>query len=165
MERMRYSSTQHDLSSLKDDMTAFIEGHGLRRFQGYVAEEVASVSWDPRGNPDAWKDFVELAKHAGVTFLTMNEASLEQPDVDFLVERLRNARFPSEEDIEEARWLRSYIGKTGFLQLGWPQQGVMFLYEVSTAWYDRYQGLLEMAEEFDGTVPDGATGPDADEER
>jgi hypothetical protein len=165
MERMRHSTKQDDLTSLKDDMTAFIEGHGLRRFQGYVAEEVPSVAWDGRGDPDAWKDFVELAKHAGASFLTMNDALLAQADVDFLVERLRNSRFPNEEDIEEARWLRAYIGKTGFLQLGWPQQGVMFLYEISTAWYDRYQGLLEMAEEFDGTVPDEATGTDPDEER
>ena len=165
MEPMRHSTKQDDLTGLKDDMTAFIEGHGLRRFQGYVAEEVASVSWDTRGDADAWKDFVELAKHAGATFLTMNDALLEQSDVDFLVERLRNARYPNDEDIEEARWLRTYIGKTGFVQLGLPQQGVMFLYEVSTTWYDRYQGLLEMAEEFDGTVPDEATGPDADEER
>lgn len=165
MEPMRYSTKQDDLTGLKDDMTAFIEGHGLRRFQGYVAEEVASVSWDARGNPDAWKDFVELAKHAGASFLTMNDALLEQSDVDFLVERLRNSHFPNDEDIEEARWLRTYIGKTGFVQLGWPQQGVMFLYEISTAWYDRYQGLLEMAEEFDGTVPDEATGTDPDEER
>ena len=61
MERMRHSTKQDDLTGLKDDMTAFIEGHGLHRFKGYVAEEVASVSWDARGNPDAWKDFVELA--------------------------------------------------------------------------------------------------------
>ena len=32
-----------DLSSLKDDMNAFILGHGLSRFQGYVTEEVHSV--------------------------------------------------------------------------------------------------------------------------
>ena len=165
MEPMRQSTKQDDLTSLKDDMTAFIEGHGLRRFQGYVAEEVPSVNWDARGDSDAWKDFVELAKHAGASFLTMNDALLGQPDVDFLVERLRNARFPADEDVEEARWLRTYIGKTGFLQLGWPQQGVMFLFEISTAWYDRYQGLLEMAEEFDGTVPDEATGSDPEEER
>ena len=165
MERMRHSTKQDDLTGLKDDMTAFIEGHGLRRFQGYVAEEVPSVAWEARGNPDAWKDFVELAKAAGANFLTMNDALLQQSDVDFLVERLRNARFPNDEDVEEARWLRTYIGKTGFLQLGWPQQGVMFLYEIATGWYERYQGLLEMAEEFDGSVPDEATGTDPEEER
>jgi len=55
-----------DLTTLKDDMTAFIEGQGMRRFFGYVeCEEVPSVLWDASPNPDGWKDFVELAKAAG----------------------------------------------------------------------------------------------------
>ena len=62
-----------DLSSLKDDMNAFILGHGLSRFQGYVTEDVHSVMWDPRDNPESWKDFVELAKKAGSEFLSMDE--------------------------------------------------------------------------------------------
>ena len=55
-----------DLSTVKDDMVAFIEGHGMRRFHGYVDyEEVQCVMWEMGGNPDGWKDFVELAKTAG----------------------------------------------------------------------------------------------------
>ena len=50
--------------------------------------------------------------------------------------------------MEEARWLRNYVGKTGFIQLGWPHQGIMFLYEVSTEWYERYQHLLDLVEDF-----------------
>src|ERR1039458_1535163 len=47
---------------MKDDMTAFIEGLGMRRFFGYVeCEEVPSVLWDSGQNPDGWKDFVELS--------------------------------------------------------------------------------------------------------
>ena len=38
------SPAPDDLASLKDDMIAFIEGHGMRRFPGYVDyEEVQSV--------------------------------------------------------------------------------------------------------------------------
>lgn len=144
-----------NLTSLKDDMTAFIEGHGMRRFAGYVTDDVTSVAWETGDNPDAWKDFVELAKAASATFLTMNDAVLEKEDVDLLVERLRNANeFGDQEDEEDARLLRAYIGKTGFIQLGWPHQGVMFLYEVSTPWYDRYQRLMEAAEDFGGFVID-----------
>ena len=150
-----------DLSNLKDDMNAFILGHGLSRFQGYVTEDVHSVMWDPRGNPESWKDFVELAKHAGATFLTMSDVVLEKEDLDFLVDRLKNANYPDEEDIEEARWLRTYIGKTGFVQLGWPYQGTVLLFESSTEWYDRYQRLVDMAEEYGGIVFDE---PDADDE-
>lgn len=153
-----------DLSSLKDDMTAFIEGHGMRRFHGYVNEEVHSVMWDAAGNVDSWKDFVEIAKAAGGTFLTMNEVVLEKEDVEYLVERLRNSEYVNEEDVEEARWLRAYVGKTGFVQLGWPHQGTMFLCEVSTDWYDRYQRLLDVAEEYGGIMID-EMNDDQDDER
>ena len=47
------SRMSDDLSSLKDDMVAFIFGHGMSRFQGYVTEDVHSVMWDPRGNPES----------------------------------------------------------------------------------------------------------------
>src|SRR5436305_270684 len=146
---------QDNLTSLKDDMTAFIEGHGMRRFSGYVTDEVPSVNWESGDNPDSWKDFVELAKAAGATFLTMNDVVLEKEEVDFLIERLRNASDAGAgDDEEEARLLRIYIGKTGFIQLGWPHQGVMFVYEISTQWYDRYQRLMEAAEDFGGFVID-----------
>jgi hypothetical protein len=153
---------QQDLSTLKDDMTAFIEGHGMRRFHGYATEDLHSVMWDSGDNPDSWKDFVELAKASGAAFLTMNEVVLDREDLDYLAERLRNAAYPNDEDLEEARWLRSYVGKTGFIQLGWPYQGVMFLFEVSTDWYDRYQRLLDLAEDFGGIAFDET---DQDDER
>ncbi len=140
-----------DLSSLKDDMVAFILGHGMSRFQGYVTEDVHSVMWDPRDNPESWKDFVELAKKAGCAFLSMDEEVLERDELDYLVQRLQQATYPSDDDIEEARWLRSFVGKTGFLQLGWPHQGIMFLFEISTEWYERYQRLLDLVEDF-GTL-------------
>ena len=135
-------------------MTAFIEGHGMRRFSGYVTEEVPSVAWDSGDNPDSWKDFVELAKGSGATFLTMNEVTLDKDELDFLIERLRQAPRSGDEDIEEARLLRTYTGKTGFLQLGWPYQGVMFLYESSTEWYERYQRLMDLAEDLGSMMMD-----------
>jgi len=50
---------EQDLTILKDDMVAFIEGHGLRRFNAYVSDEVANVPWSTdEDHPDAWKDFV-----------------------------------------------------------------------------------------------------------
>jgi len=150
-----------NLAGLKDDMTAFIEGHGMKRFSGYVSDDVQSVTWEAGDNPDAWKDYVELAKAAGATFLTMNEMVLEREELDFLIERLRNALHPNEEDIEEARLLRTHVGKTGFLQLGWPHQGVVFLFEASAEWYERYQHLMEVAEEF-GSIMIDESGEDED---
>ena len=158
----RETPMPEDLSSLKDDMNAFIVGHGLGRFQGYVTEEVRSVMWDPRDNPESWKDFVELAKKAGATFLSMDEEVLQRDELDYLMQRLQHTSFPSDEDMEEARWLRNYIGKTGFIQLGWPHQGIMFLFEVSTEWYERYQHLLDLVEDFGTMAFDDS---DQDDER
>src|SRR2546422_4912941 len=88
------SPAPDDLTSLKDDMVAFIEGHGMRRFHGYVnAEEVPCVPWDTAENPDGWKDFVELAKASGANFLTMNSFTLDKEDVDWVVESLRNSHY------------------------------------------------------------------------
>jgi len=139
-----------DLHNLKDDMTAFIEGHGMRRFPGYVGDEVVSIQWNDDENPEAWKDFVELAKAANVPFLTMDDMVLTKEDLDFLIDRLQDGAYG--DDLEDARWLRTYIGKTGFVQLGFAHQGAIFLYEVSTEWYDRYQHVLDTAEAIGGLL-------------
>ena len=151
-----------DLAGLKDDMIAFIEGHGIRRFFGYVDfEEVQSVMWEAGENPDAWKDFVEVAKLASTPFITMHTWILTREELDELVARLTRADFSNDEDLEDARWLRAYIGKTGYVQLGWAYQGCMFLYEANTEWYDRYQRMLELSEDFGGIPIDE---PDQDED-
>lgn len=151
-----------DLTTLKDDMVAFVEGHGMRRFPGYIDyEEVQTVIWKSEDNPDSWKDFVELAKAAGAPFLTMDSWALRREELDEMLERLGKAEFTNDEDLEEARWLRTYVGKTGFVQLGFAFQGVMMVYEISTDWYDHYQHLTELSEDFGGIPIDE---PDQDEE-
>jgi hypothetical protein len=67
-----------NLISLKDDMIAFIAGHGMRRFNGYITEEVPTVIFEEE-NSDGWKDFVEHAKEAGAPFITMSEVTLTAP--------------------------------------------------------------------------------------
>lgn len=152
-----------DLTTLKDDMIAFIEGHGMRRFHGYVDfDEVQSVMWDANDNPEAWKDFVELAKASGAPFLTMHSWALQREEQEEMIRRISGAEYTNDEDLEDARWLRTYIGKTGFVQLGWAYQGTIFLYEASTEWYDRYQRLIDLAEDFGGIPIDGS-GPDEDD--
>lgn len=148
---------EQDLNNLKDDMVAFIEGHGLKRFNGVIKDEVPSVLWQPDDqHADAWKDFVELAKASGVQFVTMSYSSVDAEDVDFLIERLEDLSYMTVEDMEEARWLRNFVGKVGRVQLGFPSQGVMFLYEVSTDWYENYERLESAADEFDGILIDDA---------
>ncbi|HLW53504.1 MAG TPA: hypothetical protein VKW06_11735 [Candidatus Angelobacter sp.] len=146
---------EQDLHTVKDDMVAFIEGHGLRRFNAYIGDDVPSVPWTAdEDHPDAWKDFVELAKASGVQFVTMNFVDLDKEDVDLLVNRLQEIEYMNEEDLEEARWLRNFVGKVGFVQLGFPCQGVVFVYEMATPWYESFQRLEDAADDYDGILID-----------
>ena len=86
-----------NLHSLKDDMVAFIEGHGMRRLPGYVGEDVPSVLWEDEANADSWKDLVETAKAASAPFLTLSEVVLDPEEMDLLFEKLREQNFPDEE--------------------------------------------------------------------
>jgi hypothetical protein len=144
-----------NLLSLKDDMVAFIAGHGMRRLPGYVTEEVPTVLFE-EDNPDGWKDFVEHAKAAGAPFVTMSEVVLEKSDVAILLEQLRESTFSADEevDLDDAEALIKHVGKAGYLQLGFAHQGVMFLFETSTDWYDRFQDLMEAATDIGGLVVD-----------
>ncbi|HXB20248.1 MAG TPA: hypothetical protein VNV88_02645 [Candidatus Solibacter sp.] len=147
---------EQDLNNLKDDMIAFIEGHGMKRFPGIVNEDAAGVLWtSPEEDQlDSWKDFVELAKASGVTFVTMRHETLEAEEVDFLVDRLEDCSYLTDEDVEEARWLKNFVGKVGHLELGFPCQGVMFMYTISTEWYENFERLESTADDFEGILID-----------
>jgi hypothetical protein len=144
-----------NLLSLKDDMVAFIAGHGMRRLPGYVTDEVPTVLFE-EDDADSWKDFVEHAKAAGAPFVTMSEVVLEKSDVAILLEQLRDHTLADDEeiDLDDAESLLKHVGKAGYLQLGFPYQGVMFLFEISTDWYDRFQDLMDAATDLGGLVVD-----------
>ncbi len=145
-----------NLAGLKDDMVAFIEGHGLRRLPGYVTEDIPAVLWENEENPDSWKDFVEMAKHAGALFITISEVTLTRKDLEELEEEASAVNFPDEEDSElvEVQWLEKHTGKVGYIQLGFVHQGVVFLHESTTEWYERYQELVEGIESLSDIVID-----------
>ena len=154
-----------NLLSLKDDMVAFIEGHGLHRLPGYVTDDIPSIVWEGQGNADSWKDFVEMAKHVGAPFVTFSEMKLEREELDELVAEASEMNFPDEEATElvEAQWLRKYAGMLGYIQLGFVYQGLVFLHETTTEWYERFQTLVEDIESFQDIVIDDHSHDDEDE--
>ncbi len=152
-----FSMHVDNLASTKDDMVAFIEGHGIRRVPAHAGDDLPSILWEDEGNPDSWKDFVETAKAAGATFITMSDEVLEKEDVEILIEEVQEQEYTIDEassasELDEAQSLVNHIGKVGHLQLGFPHQGIMFLYQTSTEWYDRYQQLLDAVGDLSNIV-------------
>ncbi len=155
----------HDnLLILKDDMVAFLTGHGLRQFPGYVGDDVPSVLWEDQGDPDGWKRLVETAKAAGSPFLTLSDVVIEDEELDVILEKLREQNFPDEDapEFDEVEALRKHAGKIGFLQLGFVHQGVAFLHESASEWYERYEDLVEAVDEFN--ISNVVFDEDSDEE-
>jgi len=144
------------LLSLKDDMIAYIAGHGLRRIPAFVSEDIASVLWEDENNPDGWKEFVETAKAAGAAFLTMSEVVLKADDVDMLMDQMHEFDLPDQEtadvEFDQAQALKAHAGKIGFLQLGFAHQGIMFVHETTTEWYEQYQWLLDSIDDLSDIV-------------
>ncbi len=155
---------QDNLLALKDDMVAFLTGHGLRQFPGYVGDDVPSVLWEDDEDPDGWKRLVETAKAAGTAFLTISDVVITDEELDALLEKLREQNFPDEDapEFEGVDALRKHVGKVGFLQLGFVHQGVAFLHETASDWYEQYEELIEAVEEFG--LSDVVFDEDSDEE-
>jgi hypothetical protein len=144
-----------DLTAVKDDMVAFIAGHGLRRMNSFVPEDVATVLFE-EDDVDGWKDFVEHAKAANAPFLTMSEVILEPEDVATLIGQVRDQEFGIHDavEMESAQDLMQHVGKVGYLQLGFAHGGVIFLYETATEWYDQFQELMDSVSELGHMILD-----------
>ena len=132
-----------NLLSLKDDMVAFIEGHGLRRLPGYVTEDIPS---DSVGGPRQSRRVERLCRDGqarGAPFITFSEMTLEREELDALIEEAGEMNFPDEEATElvEAQWLRKYAGMVGYIQLGFVYQGMV----VSARDHDRVVRALPVA--------------------
>jgi hypothetical protein len=144
-----------DLTAVKDDMIAFIAGHGLRRMNSFVPEDIPTVLFE-EDDVDGWKDFVEHAKAANAPFLTMSDVLLEPEDVSTLIAQARDQRFATDapELASEAQALMQHVGKIGYLQLGFAHGGVIFLYETATEWYDQFQELMDSVADFGHLIVD-----------
>jgi hypothetical protein len=106
-----------------------------------------------------------MAKHVGAPFVTFSEMTLEREELDALIEQANEMNFPDEEttEIVEANWLRKYSGMVGYIQLGFVFQGIAFLHETTTEWYERFQSLVDDIEGFQDIVIEDSDDEDEDE--
>lgn len=151
-----------DLNGIHDDIEAFTAGLGLHCFPGFVSDAVPSILWESEDTLESWKDFLELARNSEVPFVTMSSAELEGEELEELVVSFERAGFEHAEELEEARQLRGCLRRLGFIQLGFPCQGVMFVCELTTSWYDNFRQLQEAVGEINNPLP-GEAGAEEDE--
>lgn len=162
-----------NLIPLKDDMVAFIEGHGMRHFPALIPEDTPRIWWTDATDPspentakESWKDFVEMAKTAGAPMVCIGEDVLDKTTLELLVNELQaisgaDAFGP---EMEKANGLFLQVGKVGHIELAFAHQGVLFVHESVTDWYKRYRELVETIDHLQ-EIFEAAYDDDLDEEQ
>lgn len=147
--------TTENLAALKDDMIAFIEGHGMRRFPALIPEDTPRVWWEDAdgqtdSSSDSWKDFVETAKAVGASMVCIAEDRLERITLELLASELEDVASAEAyaAEMEKIDTLYPQVGKVGHLELAFAHQGVLFVHETATSWYQDYRQLLDTLEEL-----------------
>ncbi|MHB8302650.1 MAG: hypothetical protein ACYDC6_07435 [Acidobacteriaceae bacterium] len=166
--------TFDNLLTLKDDMIAFIEGHGMRHFPALIPEETPRVWWNdpetfdghPESSKESWKDFVEMAKAVGAPMVCIGEDVLEKDLLEFLIHELRamSGTDAFEPETEKANTLLAQVGKLGHIELAFAHQGILFVHETATEWYKRYRELVDIIDHLQELFEDDYDNDDLDEE-
>jgi hypothetical protein len=138
-----------DLSRLFDEIVAAAAKQGLLTFPGYVGEELPAVWW--QGDPNDWSEFMRIAKVEGARTVFVGRAILEQEDLQDLADWVdeKTGPGPSNGDRARLKEFERYIGATGEVRLGWIRDGVAFLLQQRTEWYEAFLELTDEIEEED----------------
>lgn len=136
-----------DLSRLYEEIREAAVQQGLLTFPGYVGEELPAVWW--QGEPDDWFGFLMIAKAEGVRTVYVGRAILEEEDLQELAGWVEENTGPGSTNGDRARLkeLERYIGCVGEIRLGWIRDGVAFLLQQRTEWYQDYLELMAETEE------------------
>lgn len=153
-----------NLIALKDDMIAFIEGHGMRCFPAMIPDDMPRVWWNDTGAGDSrdlhenqkesWKDFVEMAKAVSAAMVLIAEDTLDKATLDLLAGELEEASSPDGflPEMEKLDRLFRQVGKVGHIELAFAHQGILFVHESATDWYRTYSEIVDTIEDLQDVI-------------
>jgi hypothetical protein len=112
-----------------------------------VGEELPAVWW--QGDAEDWLGFLKIATGEGVRTVFVGRAVLEEEDLQELAEWVEEKAGPGSTNGDRARLkeFERYIGSTGEVRLGWIRDGVAFLFQNRTEWYQDFLDLMAEIEE------------------
>ena len=143
-----------DLSGLYEEIKATAAQQGLLVFPGYIGEELPAVWW--QGDPDDWLGLLMIAKAEGVHTIFLGRAALAAEDLQDLAEWVEENAGPGSTNGDRARIkeFERFIGSTGEVRLAYIQDGVAFLLQHRTEWYDEFLALMAEAQEEEEDLED-----------
>ena len=132
---------------VKDEILEYLRREGLAIY--HVEPEMwpneRSVWWDTNKAPD-YKQFIVAAKSAGARMILYFDQELEEDTIADAEDALEMASLQPDEYREYARQigdLRSYIGFTNRLGIGFASDGMFYWFDLEAPWYEELMDMLE----------------------
>lgn len=132
---------------LKDDILKYLRNEGLAIFQAEAntGPTERSIWWDTKQSPD-YKEFVTAARTVGAKMILFFDEELQGEEIFEVEEALEAAELEPEEYREYARRigeLRSYVGFTSRVCIGFASDGHFYWYDLEAAWYEDFIDVLD----------------------
>jgi hypothetical protein len=143
-----------DLSGLYGEIKAAAAQQGLLVFPGYIGEELPAVWW--QGDPDDWLGLLMIAKAEGVHTIFLGRAVLAAEDLQDLADWVEENAGPGSTNGDRARIkeFERFIGSTGEVRLAYIKDGIAFLLQQRTEWYDEFLELVAESQEEEEDLED-----------
>jgi hypothetical protein len=154
---------QQNLDTLKDEISVALDQGGFAVFHGggRTVDPGNCVRWDVDQYPDP-HSFLDTAQKAGVSLMVFHHRRFSASDVEDALEDLENADFSREEhhDFERRlRPLREYDGFTCLVELSFVNNGIWYVFQTATAWYDDFISVISDVHDALESMEDDEEGP------
>lgn len=143
-----------DLEETKKEILDFINQKGFNIFYGLIQDIRDTVLWNPsQGN---WKDFINISENEGIKTLIYSELMLSE-ELAELSEAINQCQInrDEKEDVQRLKELRSklksfekYSKNIAYIHLSWIKEGVRYLLQLASPWYDEFQEVYQEAQNF-----------------
>ena len=152
-----------DLETLRTEIQAYLDELGVAVFHGYhrMSDTLNQVAWDTEFHPD-FREFMGAAQMAGAKIFVFHHQAFSLDQIDEALDQLEESDFTREEKRNfeaRLRQLRAYEGFTCSVELSFCIDGLIYVFELHTEWYDVLAEILaeldaatEEEEEDNGTL-------------
>lgn len=152
-----------DLETLRLELQTSLDELGIAVFYGYsrMTDTLGHVYWDTDTHPDP-REFLQVGQRAGAKLFVFHHQSLSQSELDEASEYLDDAELTREERRQyenRIRELQVYEGFTCALELSFEIDGRVYIYELSTDWYQALTELIAELEAVASEAEDEDEGP------
>jgi hypothetical protein len=133
---------EQNLDELKNEIAIALGEGGFAVFHSRerTSDPLNTVNWDYERYPDP-RLFIETARKLGIRIVTFHHRQFESSGVEESIEDLKAAPFPRDQQRDMERRLRKlhdYDGFTCVIELSFAHEGVVYLYELSSPWFNDF---------------------------